>query len=142
MITAIELLSPKNKRPGKGCTTYEEKRTQVLVSETNLVELNLLRAGEPMTFSGNIMPTLYRILISPSHQRPTADLYAFGLQQPLPEIAIPLKPEEDAIVVSLQPIFDSVYDRGRYHNRIDYKQAPPREHPTFAKTVRRGRMEE
>ena len=125
VITAIELLSPKNKRSGRGRVTYEAKRTQILGSDTNLVELDLLRAGEPMPFSGNIAPTLYRILISPSHQRPKAELYAFGLQQPLPEIAIPLQPGDDAIAISLQPIFDGVYDRGRYHNRIDYTQAPP-----------------
>ena len=125
VITAIELLSPKNKRPGKGRTTYEEKRTQILGSATNLVELDLLRAGEPMIFSGNVVPTLYRILISPSYQRPKADLYGFGLQQPLPEITIPLKPNDGAIAIALQPIFDGVYDRGRYNNRISYKQLPP-----------------
>ncbi|MEM6838047.1 MAG: DUF4058 family protein [Cyanobacteria bacterium P01_C01_bin.120] len=125
VITAIELLSPKNKRLGRGRTTYEEKRTQILGSETHLVELDLLRAGEPMSLLGNVMPTLYRILISPSEQRPKADLYAFGLQQSLPEIAVPLLPEDEAIALPLQPIFDGVYERGRYYTRIDYTQAPP-----------------
>lgn len=124
VITAIELLSPKNKRPGKGRTTYEEKRTQILGGETHLVELDMLRAGEPMAFVGNVAPTLYRILISPSDQRPKADLYGFGLQQPLPEIAIPLKTNDDAIAIALQPIFEGVYDRGRYHTRINYEQTP------------------
>lgn len=125
VITAIELLSPKNKRPGRGRTAYEEKRTQILGSDTNLVEIDLLRAGDPMTFLGNLAPTLYRILISPSSKRPKADLYAFGLSQVLPEIAIPLKVDDEAIAISLQPIFDGVYDRSRYQNRIDYRQAPP-----------------
>ena len=78
-----------------------------------------------MTFLGNVVPTLYRILLSPSHQRPKADLYGFGLQQPLPEITIPLKPDDEAIAIALQPTFDGVYDRGRYYNRIDYGQVPP-----------------
>jgi len=125
VITAIELLSPKNKRSGKGRTTYEEKRTQILGSETHLVELDLLRAGEPMPLLGNVPPTLYRILVSPSDQRPKADLYTFGLQQPLPEIAIPLLPGDEAIALPLQPIFDGVYERGRYYTRIDYTQDPP-----------------
>lgn len=125
VITAIELLSPKNKRPGKGRAAYEAKRTEILGSDTHLVELDLLRAGDPMPFAGNIEPTLYRILISSSELRPRADLYGFGLQQPLPEIAIPLKPQDDAIAIALQTIFEGVCDRGRYHTRIDYSQNPP-----------------
>lgn len=131
VITAIELLSPKNKRPGKGRATYEEKRAQVLGSDTSLVELDLLRAGEAMPLLGDVVPTLYRILVSASHQRPQADLYGFGLRQPLPEIAIPLKPDDGAIALSLQPIFDGVYDRSRYRNRIDYSRLPPG--PTLTK---------
>jgi hypothetical protein len=124
VITAIELLSPKNKRSGKGRTIYIEKRTQIFGSDTNLIELDLLRAGEPMPVAGSA-PTLYRILVSPSWERPKADLYGFGLQQPLPEILIPLKPEDEPIAIALQPILDGVYDRGRYSARIDYAQAPP-----------------
>jgi len=70
-------------------------------------------------------PTLYRILVSPSWQRPRADLYGFGLQQTLPEIMIPLKPEDESIAIALQPVFDGVYDRDRYQARIDYPQSPP-----------------
>jgi hypothetical protein len=125
VITAIELLSPKNKRPGQGRATYEAKRTQILGSDTHLVELDLLRAGEPMPLAGDVVPTLYRILISPSDQRPKAALYGFGLQQPLPEITIPLKPQDDAIAIALQPLLAGVYDRGRYANRIDYGETPP-----------------
>jgi hypothetical protein len=125
VITAIELLSPKNKRSAKGRAAYAAKRTQILGSDTNLVELDLLRAGEPMPLAGDVTPTLYRILISPGDQRPKAALYGFGLQQQLPEITIPLKPKDDAIAISLQPIFAGVYDRGRYANRIDYGVAPP-----------------
>ncbi|MDB9526164.1 DUF4058 family protein [Oscillatoria sp. CS-180] len=125
VITAIELLSPKNKRSEKGRMTYTEKRTQILGSATSLVELDLLRAGYPMPLSSNVMPTPYRILVSPSYQRPKADLYGFGLRQPLPTITIPLKPEDDAIAIALQPIFEGVYERGRYQTRIDYTQMPP-----------------
>ncbi|MEM6868883.1 MAG: DUF4058 family protein, partial [Cyanobacteria bacterium P01_C01_bin.121] len=46
----------------------------------------------------------------------------FGLQQPLPQITIPLKPTDDGIAIDLQPIFEGVYDRGRYRSRIDYKK--------------------
>lgn len=42
VITLIEVLSPTNKRPGKGRTTYESKRNDVLGSATHLVEIDLL----------------------------------------------------------------------------------------------------
>jgi Protein of unknown function (DUF4058) len=38
--------------------------------------------------------SLYRIIVSLSQQRPKAELYPFGLRQPLPAIAIPLLPED------------------------------------------------
>jgi hypothetical protein len=125
VVTAIEVLSPKNKRPGKGRQVYEEKRTQVLSSLTNLVEIDLLRAGEPMAVVGHIPDAHYRILISASNQRPTADLYAFSMRDPLPEMPVPLRSADEPIVLELQAIFEGVYNRGRYQTRIDYSQAPP-----------------
>jgi hypothetical protein len=49
VITAVELLSPSNKRTRQGREIYEEKRFKVLASRTHLVEIDLLRGGEPMT---------------------------------------------------------------------------------------------
>lgn len=125
VITAIELLSPANKRPGPGRNTYEAKRRQILASLTNLVELDLLRGGQPMAVVGHTDETPYRILISASSQRPAADLYGVWLRDPLPTIPIPLKPAEASILLDLQAVLAGVYDRGRYHTRIDYTQPPP-----------------
>ncbi|WP_207714128.1 DUF4058 family protein [Scytonema sp. UIC 10036] len=69
--------------------------------------------------------TAYRILISRSDRRPTADLYSFTLQQKLPTFPIPLKPNEEEPLVPLQDIFNGVYDRARYSTRIDYRQPIP-----------------
>jgi len=59
VITAIELLSPKNKAAGIGRVTYEKKRYNVLNSSTHLVEIDLLHAGKQMTITGMkvIQPT-------------------------------------------------------------------------------------
>ncbi len=46
VITVIEILSPKNKRKGKGRSVYEQKRHSILGSMSNLVEIDLLRAGD------------------------------------------------------------------------------------------------
>ncbi len=122
VITVIELLSPKNKRSGDGRTAYEKKRRAILGSATHLVELDLLRGGKPMAILGMRSTTAYRILISRSDRRPTADLYNFPLQQKLPLFPIPLKPNEEEPLVSLQDIFNGVYDRARYSTRIDDRQ--------------------
>ena len=125
VVTALEVLSPKNKRPGQGRQIYEEKRCQVLGSLTNLVEIDLLRAGASMTMVGNIPDSHYRILVSASHQRPKADLYAFSIRDPLPNLPSPLHPNDAPIVLDLQAIFAGIYHRGRYFSRIDYRQPPP-----------------
>lgn len=70
VVTALEVLSPTNKRPGQGRQVYEAKRRQVLGSLTNLVEIDLLRTGAPMAMVGNVVDSDYRILVSASPQRP------------------------------------------------------------------------
>ncbi|PSR14378.1 hypothetical protein C8255_24225 [filamentous cyanobacterium CCP3] len=125
VITAIEVLSPKNKQSGKGRLVYEEKRSQVLSSLTNLVEIDLLRRGKPLTLLDGADRQNYCVLVSASDQRPTADLYSFTIRQPLPDIPIPLKPGDEPVVVQFQAIIAGVYERGRYHTRIDYTQPLP-----------------
>jgi hypothetical protein len=120
VITAIEILSPKNKRAGEGRQAYERKRNRILASLTHLVEIDLLRGGQPLPIQG-AAPSDYRILISRSDRRPTAQLYRFSIRQPIPQILIPLMSGESAIL-NLQLIFAQVYQRGRYYLAIDYTQ--------------------
>ena len=51
VVTVIELLSPTNKSPGEGCREYLVKRTNVLQTSTNLVEIDLLQRGQRMTIA-------------------------------------------------------------------------------------------
>src|SRR5712692_6277288 len=44
-VTLLELLSPVNKLTGRGRDTSLEKRTEILRTRTNFVEVDLLRAG-------------------------------------------------------------------------------------------------
>lgn len=123
VVTVIELLSPKNKRPGEGRIAYLRKRNQVLASVSHLVEIDLLRGGQPLPMSGQHQSN-YRILVSRADQRPTADLYGFNLPQPIPPFPIPLMPGEEAPILELQPLLNRVYEKGRYHLAIDYRQPP------------------
>jgi len=66
LITIIEILSSLNKSLPEGRQEYIEKRHRILRTRTNLVEIDLLRGGQPMTVFGANTATDYRILISPA----------------------------------------------------------------------------
>jgi len=121
VVTVIELLSLKNKRPGEGRIAYLRKRNQVLASASHLIEIDLLRGGTPLPMSGK-HPSDYRILVSRADQRPTAELYGFSLQQPIPPFPVPLLPGEEEPILNLQPLLRRIYEKGRYHLAIDYQQ--------------------
>lgn len=123
VVTVIELLSPKNKRSGEGRIAYERKRNQILSSTTHLIEIDLLRGGRPFPMVSKNLSD-YRILICPGNQRPMGNLFAFGLQQPIPAVPVPLLPDESNVLLELQPLLNQVYRRGRYHLAIDYSQPP------------------
>lgn len=124
VVTAIEVLSPTNKRPGKGREAYENKRMEVLSSATNLVEIDLLRSGTPMPIINEIPHTDYRILVALGNRRPKAQLYAFSLRQKIPSFLLPLQPGESELLVDLQSLLIQVYDRARYDLAIDYNLEP------------------
>ena len=47
MVTTIEVLSPRNKTAGsEGRKLYRQKQREILSSDTHLLEIDLLRAGQ------------------------------------------------------------------------------------------------
>jgi hypothetical protein len=124
VITVIEVLSPANK-VGEGRLKYDEKRQNVLASRSHLVEIDLLRRGRPMDFSGASAPTHYRILVSRRQQRPQADLYGFNLQDDIPVFLMPLEAGDLELEIDLKPFIDTLYDLGRFHLQVDYGAMPP-----------------
>ena len=121
VITVIEIFSPTNKRPGKGRAEYEDKRLQILSSRVNLVEIDLLRDGEPLQIFGNGHHTAYRILASRARRRPDADLYAFGIREPISAFPLPLARGDDEPPVDLQTLLHDLYDRAGYDLAINYR---------------------
>ena len=123
VITAIEILSPKNKRTGEGKESYLRKRRRVLQTQTHLIEIDLLRTNS--TFLYHHTPVSdYHILISRSHDRPSADLYNFSVRDRIPDVPIPLRLNEVEPILDLQAILHQIYQRGRYDMAIDYTQPP------------------
>ena len=122
LVTTIEILSPTNKRVGKGRQMYEEKREQVLLSRTNLVEIDLLRKGESMPFLGNNVASSYRILVCRGNKRPYGDLYAFNLPSAIPSFYLPLRSGDIEPVIDLQALLNEMYDIYGYDLVVNYSQ--------------------
>jgi hypothetical protein len=124
VVTVIEVLSPVNKRSGQGRIDYENKRTMVFSSSSNMVEIDLLRQGKPMSDQDAEPRSHYRILVSAQEKRPQADLYTFNLQDPIPLFPLPLRSEDQSPLIDLKSMLDGIYDRSGYGFVIDYSQAP------------------
>lgn len=124
VVTVIEVLSPANKRAGKGRVAYETKRREVLGSPTHLVEIDLLRGGKPMRILSKTQPSDYRILVSQGNRRPLAQLYSFSIRREIPKFLLPLRSEDTEPLVDLQTLLIGVYERARYDLAIDYSLEP------------------
>jgi hypothetical protein len=127
VVTVMELLSPANKLYRQGREEYELKRNQILRSRTNLIEVDLLRAGKPMPLNGKRVESQYRILVSRAATRPRAYLYPFDLRQAIPAFNLPLLPGDNEPALDLGQILHALYDRARYDLSLDYAQpaVPP-----------------
>ncbi len=124
VVTVIEMLSPFNKREGKGRDEYLNRRNEILLSDVHLVELDLLREGERLPMGKPLPSAHYYAIISRSYRRPTAEVYAWTVRQPLPTIPIPLKRGEPDVMLDLQSVFNAVYDRAGYDYRLPYEREP------------------
>ena len=126
VITVIEVLSPWNK--GEGRDEYVLKRRRYLEGRANVVEIDLLRAGQhtAMIPKGVIQrkgSTQYLCNIVRAHRLGFAEFYRCPLEQPLPNIRVPLRVDEADAVVALQPLIDRCYRMGSYWN-ADQRNAP------------------
>jgi hypothetical protein len=121
VVTIIEALSPKKKRPGRGRTLYERQREAIFGSATHFVEIDLLRGWEPPSIYGPDESDDYRILISRSEQRPRAELYTWNVTEPIPQILLPLSGQDD-LPFCLKSVVDQACDRTDL--LVNYQQAP------------------
>jgi len=125
LITVIEILSLTNKAYRPGRKNYSRKRKLILDSNTNLVEIDLLRDGKPMPVPiRQQLESDYRILIDRAKSRPHAKLRAFDVRQPIPVIPIPLLPKDPEPTLDLNDVLHALYERARYDLLLDYRKPP------------------
>jgi len=120
VVTVIELLSPTNKLSDDGRRSYLKKRYRVLASQTHLVEIDLLRAGETMPLVNNVQSD-YRILIAREER---GRLFPFSLRKKIPPFNLPLLPGDPQPLVEINDILHEVYARARYDLSLDYDPPP------------------
>jgi hypothetical protein len=126
LVTAIEILSFTNKRPGHAAyLTYRRKRQTLLESTAHLLEIDLLRAGERLPLAEPLPEAPYFIILSRAERRPVAEVWPLPLQEPLPILPVPLLPPDPDVPLDLGRALAAIYDRSGYDLRIDYTQRPP-----------------
>ena len=125
LITAIELLSPANK-VGHGMVKYLEKRDAFIQADVNIVEIDLLRGGEPPFAAEHWPDSAYRIQV---YKATTGllQLWAVNLDERLPKVPVPLLSPDPALALDLQAVFDETYHFGLYKRvlRYDTKRLRP-----------------
>jgi hypothetical protein len=123
VVTVIELLSPWNKSPGQGQEEYRAKQRALLLSDTNLVEIDLLRGGAHTVAarSGKTPPSDYRICIHRVARPAGFEVIPFGLRDPLPRVGVPLRAGEPDVLLDLPSVMCRVYDTGVYNRLVDYR---------------------
>ena len=125
VVTVIELLSPANKSGGSpGRKAYMATRSEILASDTNWVEIDLLRLGDPV-LPREIYPKCeYTVHISRVAQRPKSIVLPIRIHERLPVIPVPLNGSGNDAELDLQAIVAGIYEQGDYGVRFDYSKAP------------------
>jgi hypothetical protein len=126
LVTAIEILSPINKRPGPERQKYLRKRRELLRSEAHVMELDLLRGGERSPLETPLPPASYYVTLARANNRPYVDVWPIQVTGRLPVLPVPLSAPDPDVPLGLGAIVQAVYERCGYATRIDYRQpAPP-----------------
>jgi hypothetical protein len=137
LVTLIEIVSPSNKRRGPDRRAYQQKQTEVLESDANLIELDLLRSGERLLADLELQawianrqpPPDYLVLVNRAGKRADGarayQLFPILLAESLPCIPVPLRQGQDELPLDLQFVFNRVYDSGPYRRgAVNYAQPP------------------
>ena len=116
---------------------YVAKQTEVLRSDANLIEIDLLRKGKRVHphpamegFIGGLNTrTDYLISVNRAWKRHEESigylLFPLSIQSGLPCIPVPLREDIREVPLDLQFIFNRAYDGGPYRRgAVDYSQPP------------------
>ena len=132
LVTAIEVVSPTNKKDRRARRDYVSKREAYYDAGANVVEIDLLRAGEPLIDVpwGDVpseLITPYGACVrraAVAEVELEAEYYRLPLRERLAVIGVPLRMGDEDVALDLQALIDEAYARGRYSMRVDYEKGP------------------
>ena len=134
LVTLIEIVSPSNKLPGPDRRAYESKQMEVLGSDANLIEIDLLRGGQRLLPYPELEAAVYDlapdylVLLNRNALREgywmDFSLYPVALREPLPCILVPLAGDDPDVLLDLQLAFNRAYADGPYTRMVDYTVEP------------------
>jgi hypothetical protein len=126
LVTAIEILSPVNKRPGHDAyRDYRRKRQELLRSSAHFMEIDLLRGGTRPPLEKPVPAAPYYVTLSRADRRPHVAVWPIQLWDELPLLPVPLLEPDPDVPLDLAQAVTAVYQRGGYTSLIDYSQPPP-----------------
>ncbi|HSI34163.1 MAG: DUF4058 family protein [Phycisphaerae bacterium] len=132
VVTVIEVLSRTNKLAGPDRAAYLAKRNDVRRSDVHFIEIDLLRAGEPMPLAHQ-PDADYRVVLARADERPAVTLWPIRLRGPLPTVPVPLRAPDPDAHLDLQAIFHRVYDAAGYADYVYARIPQPPLHPEDAR---------
>ena len=116
-----------------GCTrqacNFRDRLPEIKKAGAHIVEIDLIRQGmSALVIEIDRLPpgrrTPYLIAVRRATDRSTVEVYPVALQERLPNIRVPLRREDEDIVLSIQPLIDQCYEDGGY-GTTDYRADPP-----------------
>lgn len=127
LVTSIEVLSLSNKTSGEhGRELYLRKQKELLGSQANLVEIDLLRGGEhatavPIQAARDECGDFdYHVCVHAYDEPEIFQVYPMRMEEPLATLEVPVLPEHPPVLLDLQAVFARCYDAGPYAREIEY----------------------
>lgn len=139
LVTAIELLSPTNKR-GRGRRLYERKRDRMMSRGAHLVEIDLLVKGKRPKFVPPPPPRDCYAFVVRADRLPEALAYGWDLRDRIPALPIPLRAPDPDVWIDLGAVYADTFRRGGYPRRLRYAgpiESLPQEVAVWAQRVAR-----
>jgi hypothetical protein len=126
LVTAIEILSPVNKKPGQEAyDEYLRKRQELLRSAAHLIEIDLLRIGKRPPLERPVPAAPYYVTLSRANRRPYVEVWPIQFADTLPVLPVPLLEPDPDVPLDLGKAVAACYERGGYDVIINYTRDVP-----------------
>ena len=126
VVAVLEVLSPSNKTRGPGRDSLLTKQHEVLGTRQHLIEIDLLRGGQPTTAVPDddrefvLRGAAYHACVARGDLPSRYEVYPIPLRDRLPKISIPLEPDTEPVALNLAAAFDRAYEDGPFARRNLY----------------------